>query len=343
MTVAAAGAPSGRVGEPPDEIALSRRVRNRAWWALCTLGMLILIVPVVWILGGVFDNGAKDWHWSVLWTAQHGVGGGLANDIVGTALITFSVAIFAGVVGVGCGVYLSEFLRPSVRRTLLRSAYEVLSGIPSIVFGYVGYVALDVGLHWQFSLLAAVIVLSMLVVPYIAKATEIALGQVPTEWREGADGLGMTKSYQLRKIVMRAALPGMLTGFVVAIAISVGETAPLLYTAGASAYYPTGAFIHSPVPYLTEIVYTDYDSSFPSQHVLSYDAAMLLVVLVVLILLSSRLVIRLTQRYSPSRALAATKTSHSRHIRPRNQSGAAQVIAEAAVSVDKPRDERDSP
>jgi phosphate transport system permease protein len=341
-TVTAGGPAPGAVGEPPNEVALSRRIRNRAWWALCTLGMLVLVVPVVWILAGVFDNGTRDWHWSVLWTAQHGIGGGLANDIVGTALITFSVAILAGVVGVGCGVYLSEFLRPGVRRTLLRSAYEVLSGIPSIVFGYVGYVALDVGLHWQFSLLAAVIVLSMLVVPYIAKATEIALGQVPTEWREGADSLGMTKSYQLRKIVMRAALPGMLTGLVVAIAISVGETAPLLYTAGASAYYPTGAFIHSPVPYLTEIVYTDFDSSFPSQHVLSYDAAMLLVVLVILILLSSRLVIRLTQRYSPSRALTATK-SQPRRVRSRDQSGAARVIADAAVSVDSPRDGPSSP
>lgn len=332
---------TGRIGEAPEEIALSRRIRNRAWWALCSLGMLVLVIPVAWILGGVFDNGARGWRWSVLWTAQHGVGGGLANDIVGTALITFSVAILAGVVGVGCGIYLSEFLRPGVRRTLLRSAYEVLSGIPSIVFGYVGYVALDVGLHWQFSLLAAVIVLSMLVVPYIAKATEIALGQVPTEWREGADGLGMTKSYQLRKIVLRAAIPGMLTGFVVAIAISVGETAPLLYTAGASAFYPTGAFIHSPVPYLTEIVYTDYDSSFPSQHVLSYDAAMLLVVLVILILLSSRFIIRVTQKYSPSRALAATKSSRSRRLRPRHdESGAARLIADAAVAVavESPRD-----
>ena len=217
MAVAGAAPPvPSKVGMPPTEISRSRKYRNRAWWSLCSLGMICVVIPVVWILGGVFDNGVRSWHWSVLWTAQRGVGGGLANDIVGTALITFGVAIFAGVVGVGCGLYLSEFLRPGVRRTILRSAYEVLSGIPSIVFGYVGYVALDVGLHWQFSLLAALIVLSMLVVPYIAKATEIALGQVPTEWREGADSLGMAKSYQLRKIVMKAAIPGMLTGFVVA-------------------------------------------------------------------------------------------------------------------------------
>lgn len=338
MVVAGAAPPvPGKIGTPPAEISRSRKFRNRAWWLLCSLGMISVVIPVVWILGGVFDNGVRSWHWSVLWTAQHGVGGGLANDIVGTALITFGVAIFAGVVGVGCGLYLSEFLRPGVRRTILRSAYEVLSGIPSIVFGYVGYVALDVGLHWQFSLLAALIVLSMLVVPYIAKATEIALGQVPTEWREGADGLGMAKSYQLRKIVMRAAIPGMLTGFVVAIAISVGETAPLLYTAGSSEFYPTGALIHSPVPYLTEIVYTYYSSSFPGQHLLSYDAAMLLVVLVIVILLGSRLVVRATQRYSPNRALLASKAAKPGRFRVRrDESGAAQIIAQAAISDDAP-------
>lgn len=342
MAVAGAAPPvPGKIGKPPAEIARSRKVRNHLWWGLCTLGMLILVVPVVWILGGVFDNGVRSWHWSVLWTAQHGVGGGLANDIVGTALITFGVAIFAGVVGVGCGVYLSEFLHPGIRRTILRSAYEVLSGIPSIVFGYVGYVALDVGLHWQFSLLAALIVLSMLVVPYIAKATEISLGQVPTEWREGADGLGMTKSYQLRKIVLRAAVPGMLTGFVVAIAISVGETAPLLYTAGSSQFYPTGALIHSPVPYLTEIVYTYYSSSFPGQHRLSYDAAMLLVVLVVVILLGSRVLVRATQKYSPNRALAASKAARPGRFRERrDESGAAQAIARAAIATDPPREGR---
>lgn len=320
----------GTMGTPPKKVARSRKVANSVWLALCGLGMVVLLIPVIWVLWGVFSKGVSSWRWNVLWTGQHGVGGGLANDIVGTFLITFGVAIFAGVVGVGCGVYISEFIRPGVRRTVIRSAYEVLAGIPSIVFGYVGYVALDVGLHWQFSLLAAFIVLSMLVVPYIAKATEISLGQVPTEWREGADGLGMAKSYQLRKIVLRAATPGILTGFVVAIAISVGETAPLLYTAGASQYFPTGALTHSPVPYLTEIVYTYYASSFPGQHRLAFDAAMLLVLLVVVILLGSRLIVRATQKYSPNRALAASKTRRRRGQR--TESGAAGVIASAAVA-----------
>ncbi|HLX78107.1 MAG TPA: phosphate ABC transporter permease PstA [Acidimicrobiales bacterium] len=315
---ASVASPGGPPARAPFVIARSRRVRNRLWWALCALGLVILVVPVVWILYGVFDRGVIGWRWSVLWTPTQGVAGGLSNDIVGTLLITFGVGVMATIVGVGCGVYLSEFMRPGMRRSVLRGAYEVLSGIPSIVFGYVGYVALDVGLHWQFSLLAALIVLSLLVVPYIAKATETSLNQVPTAYREGGEALGMAKSYQLRKIVVRAALPGMLTGLVVAIAISVGETAPLLYTAGASEYYPTGALVHSPVPYLTQVVYADFDSSFPQQHVLANDAAMLLVLLVVAILLGSRLIVRATQKYAPNRAFAANKTDVRRSFRRRS-------------------------
>jgi phosphate transport system permease protein len=288
------GAPSATGG-----IAYSRRIKNRLVWGLCALALALLVAPVVWILVGVFERGVSSWHWSVIWTQQSGIGGGLANDIVGTLLITFGVAVIAGIVGAGCGIYLSEFGRPGIVRTVLRSASEVLSGVPSIVFGYVGYIALVVGLRWKFSLLAALIVLSMLVVPYIAKATEIALNQVPTAYREGADALGMAKSYQLRKIVLRAAMPGMLTGLVIAIAISIGETAPLLYTAGSSVNYPTGALTHSPVGYLTYAVYADFGSPFKSQHALSNEAAMILVLLVVALILLTRMIARASQRYSP--------------------------------------------
>ncbi|MGD0743003.1 MAG: phosphate ABC transporter permease PstA [Acidimicrobiales bacterium] len=297
---------SGTGLSAPSTILRRRRVISWLLWGGCAFGLAFLVAPVVWILYGVFQRGVGGWRWNVIWTPTSGLSGGLANDIVGTLLITFGVALIAGIVGIGAGIYLAEFCRPGIVSTVFRGASEVLSGVPSIVFGYVGYLALVIGLHWQFSLLAALVVLSVLVVPYIAKSTELALNQVPLAYREGGEALGMVKSHMLRRVVLRSALPGILTGIVVATAISIGETAPLLYTAGQnSTSYPTGALLHSAVPYLTYVVYADYDSPFPSQHALSHDAAMVLVVLVIALILGSRLIVRATQRYAPNRALAA--------------------------------------
>jgi phosphate transport system permease protein len=328
-----AAIPASPVAGRAPGIARSRRIWNLAWWTLCSIGLLAVVTPVVWILGGVFDRGVSAWRWSVIWTPTEGAGGGLSNDIVGTLVITFGVAVIAGVVGIGCGIYLAEYGRRGIVKTVLRSASEVLSGVPSIVFGYVGYVALVIGLHWQFSLLAALLVMSMLVVPYIAKSTELGLNQVPLAYREGGEALGMADSYVLRKIVLRSALPGILTGLVVAIAISVGETAPLLYTAGSSVSYPSGALIHSPVGYLTYAVFTDYDSPFATQHALSAEAAMMLVVLVILLILSSRLIVRVTQKYAPNRALAATDKKSSRFLRKRSSvpEGVESIVARTAA------------
>ncbi len=283
-------------------VARRRRVVDRAWWALCTLGLLLVVAPVVWVVTGVVQRAVSGWRWSVLTTISTGVGGGLANAIAGTFVLLVGVGVLAGLVGLGCGVYLAEIARPSWRTTVLRGASEVLSGVPSIVLGYVGYEALVVGLHWGFSLLAGLIVLSVLVVPYVAKSTEIALGQVPLGYREGGEALGMTRSHVLRRVVLRSAVPGIATGVIIALAISVGETAPLLYTAGWTNSYPTAHLLHAPVGYLTYATYTFYDDPYPAVRALSYDAALLLVLLVVGLIASSRLVVRLSQRYAPERA-----------------------------------------
>lgn len=278
-----------------------RAVKNRTWWILCGLGLTLVLIPVVWIVVGVLVDAASQWSWSVLTTATTGTGGGLSNAIVGTVVLTVGVAILAGLVGVGCGIYLAEFAR-SGRATVLRSASEILSGIPSIVFGYVGYVTLVVFFHWGYSLYAALIVLSLLVVPYVAKATELAIGQVPVAYREGAEALGMSRTHLLRTIVLRSALPGITTGIVIALAVSVGETAPLLYTAGWSNSNPTFTLTHSPLGYLTYAVWTFWNQPSADVTVLSKDAALLLVVLVVFLILGSRIIVRLTQKHAPERA-----------------------------------------
>ena len=140
-------------------------------------------------------------------------------------------------------------------------------------------IALVVGLHWGYSLLAAVLTLSVLAIPYITKSTESALSQVPSSYREGAEALGMPVSWTLRRVVLKTAMPGIITGLLVAIAISVGETAPLLYTAHWSAANPTGQLTHSPVGYLTYLVFafSPLNQPYQSANDLSYDAALILV------------------------------------------------------------------
>ncbi len=265
------------------------------------MALVAIAGPVVWILWGVVSRAVSVWSWSVLTQETTGVGGGLSNTIVGTLVITGGVGFLAGIAGIGTGVFLAEICPPRPA-AVLRGASEVLAGVPSIVLGYVGYVSLVIYFHWGYSLGAVLIVMSLLVVPYVAKSTELAIAQVPTGYREGAAGLGMSTSHALRRVVLKAAVPGMVTGVVIALAIAVGETAPLLYTAGFSNSMPSPGLTHNPIAYLAYAVWTFYDDPQPKVVGLSYEAALILVVMVLVLLLLGRVVVRVTQRHSPERA-----------------------------------------
>jgi phosphate transport system permease protein len=277
----------------------SRRARNRITWVLCGLALALVVIPVVSIVANTASQALSHFHWSVLTTYPVGNGGGLLNSIEGTLTLVLGVLILAGTVGIAGGVYLAEYAGEGA--TFLRGASEVLSGVPSIVVGYVGYVALVVAFHWGNSIVAGVIALSVIVIPYIVKTTEVALRTVPTTYREGGEALGMRPGYVLRKLVLRPALPGVATGLILAVAISIGETAPLLYTAGYSQNPPTLALHRSPVGYLTYNVFTDYNQPSTYLHHRAAVAALLLIVLVVVLIVAARVVVMVTQRHAPDR------------------------------------------
>jgi phosphate transport system permease protein len=272
------------------------------------LALLLIVVPVVWVIVDIIARAVPHWQWSVLTTNTVGASGGLQNAILGTLILMAGVLVIAGTLGVLGGVFLAELAginrKGNQRGGVLRSATEILSGVPSIALGLVGYLALVVGFHWGFSLMAALVVLSVMVIPYIARGTETAVRQVPTAYREGAEALGMPPGYGLRKVVLKSALPGIVTSLLIALAISAGETAPLLYTAGWYTGTPKAQLFHQPIGYLTYPVWTFWDYPSNEAHYLAFDAALILLVIVLVLLVVSRVIVNRTQRHAEGASTA---------------------------------------
>jgi phosphate transport system permease protein len=290
------GEPEADVGNWPA-VPVGRKMANMAFWIACIIALVLVIGPACWLVGGVLAHALPSWNWSVLTTNTTGSTGGLHQAIIGTLMITVGVLIVGGTISILTGLYLAEFGSGRLLG-ILRGGYEVLAGIPSIVLGLVGYLVLVTALGWKYGLLPAVIVLSVIISPYVTKATETSLMQVPASYREGAEALGIPLGWTLRKIVLKSALPGMVTGLLVAIAISVGETAPLLYTAGWSDFSPSFQLTGQPIGFLTYPVFEFFDQPAQATKVLSYDAALILLVFVLLVIIIGRVIVAFSRRHA---------------------------------------------
>jgi phosphate transport system permease protein len=272
------------------QVRLSRRIVSAAGWAITAMCLVVLSIMMVWILGVVFARGVGALNLSLFTTITQGSGGGLLNAIEGTAVLSAGALLLAVPLGVASGIYVSEY-RFSRWASVIRFLADVLVGVPSIVVGYFGYVALVEWGGWSFSVAAGSIALAIICLPYICRTTELALRQVSNDLRDAAYSLGATDRRVILGVCLPAALPAILTGVLLALAVSVGETAPLLYTAGWSNYMWDGHLTHSPIGYLTYAIWTFINEPFASANALAYAAAFLVTAFVLVINIVARFVL----------------------------------------------------
>jgi phosphate transport system permease protein len=252
---------------------------SHLWWGVSVLVLGLAIALLFFIFIFVLLRGLPALKPQVFVTVTQGIAGGLANAIAGTFLLVTVGIIVVVIVGLGTAIWTVEYAPPIGKRAI-RFAIDVLSGVPSIVVGYFLYVALVQMAGWGFSLIAGALALAIFMLPYVTRAADLALSNVPETLREGAAALGARPATVLFSISFPWALPGILTGLLVAIGIGLGETAPLIYTAGWSNFMPSLQLTHSPVGYLTYVVWTFISQPFEQSHQLAYGAAALLMILV---------------------------------------------------------------
>jgi phosphate transport system permease protein len=287
-TTSEAPAPTTNPRSPLSTSTVSgrRRIRDRVYWGLCALAFGLIAAPAIAIIVSVVHQAWPALGWQLF--TQRTNKEGLQNAILGTLLLLLGVLIVAGTIGVAAGIYLAEYASGRIARSL-RFFSEVLAGMPSIVIGYIGYVTLVIQFHWGYSLAAGVLALSALVVPYIVKTTEVALRQVPTVLREGAAGLGIPPSTTLRRVLLPTAQPAITSGLIVALAISTGELAPLLFTAGFTDSNPNFKLFHQPVAYLTSVIYTDLSLPGARAHATAAAAGVMSLGILVLLIALGRI------------------------------------------------------
>ncbi len=192
------------------------------------------VVILVGIICYVIAKGIRSVNWQFLTTVTSVLKGtvGIAGNIVNTIYIIVITMLIATPIGVGAAVYLNEYAKPGKLVTAIEFATETLSGIPSIIFGLFGMMFFGQTLGLSYSLLTGSLTLILMVLPLITRNTQEALKTVPDSYRSGAIGLGAGKFHMIRTILLPSAMPGIITGVILAVGRIVGESAALLFTAG---------------------------------------------------------------------------------------------------------------
>jgi phosphate transport system permease protein len=266
---------------------IRRHLVSKLFVGACALAVLIALVPLAFVLFFVISQGVQALSFSFFSHMPVPVGetgGGMLNSIVGTLILTGLAALMAIPIGVVSGIYMSEY--PGTRFTsIVRFAADTLNGVPSIVIGVFAY-GVAVLPFRQFSALAGGLALGIMMIPIIARTTEELLLLVPGAMREGALALGATRARAVFTVIVPSALPGIITGVVLALARVAGETAPLLFTSFNNAYFTTS--LQQPISSITVQVFTYAISPYEDWHRQAWAGALVLVTFVLVCSLAAR-------------------------------------------------------
>jgi len=270
----------------------ARKLADGLVKAVAALSACAGLAALVWILYIVIHRGFQALNpafFTRLPTPPGTAGGGLANAIVGTLLITVHATLFSVPVGIAAGIYLAEFGRGTWLARSIQFTTNILIGVPSIIIGVFVYLLLVVPLR-TFSGIAGAAALGMIMLPVVVRTTEDMLALVPDQLRESALALGAARWQVTFRIVFRAARGGLLTGVLLAVARVSGETAPLLFTALNSPYW-----LHSlkePVANLTVTIFNYAMSPYADWQQKAWGASLLIMFGVLLTTIAARLLLK---------------------------------------------------
>ena len=268
-----------------------RKVKNIIMASLCFFSAIAAIVPLFIILFYTVSQGISSINWSFFTQMPKPAGetgGGMANALAGTGILILIASCLGLPVGILSGLYLSEN-EDSVYAKSIKFLVEVLNGVPSIVIGVFAYAVFVIPMK-HFSAMAGGFALGILMMPLITGTTLEMVSLIPHSFREAALGLGIPRWKATLFVIFPAALKGILTGVLLAIARVAGETAPLLFTALGNRFWSTQ--LDQPIASLTVFIYDYSKAPFDDWNKQAWAAALVLIVLIMIINIIFRLVTR---------------------------------------------------
>jgi phosphate transport system permease protein len=274
-----------------------RKLTDIAIRSISIGALVIAVIPLGLVLYYVTSKGVSgiDWHFFTRLPKPVGEsGGGMGNAVIGTLQLLGLASLFGIPLGILVGIYLSEYGDQKLGR-LVRFAADVMSGVPSITVGLFVYSLVVIRVK-HFSAIAGAIALAILMLPTVTRTTEELLKLVPESLREAALGLGVPRYRATIYIVLRTALPGIMTGIMLAIARVAGETAPLLFTAFSNRFWASG--LNEPIASLPVQIFTYAVSPYEDWHRQAWAAAFVLVALVLALNLGARILVYYKGKFS---------------------------------------------